>query len=428
MNSSEATLLGTPQGSLESERLTRHLKENLRAYAQVMLVGEEVAASSYAGDAQAFEKASPRYVLRPLNIKGLLRGVGLCYELGLPISVRGAGTGYAGGATPFPEGVVILTHHLQQVTGYDPKKGIIEVEPGITIAGLNKLVKEDGWELNLPMRSADIATVGGSLASGSTAYLGSASLFSAAVIQTKVAGFTGNEEVCPKGLAMGSLGLLGPMTSIRLQLTKIPPCRYRALLKCSLQEAWDYQNQLREFKALQGALFIPETGLFLLIEGEEWQVKAVEKTLNGSFTKESPVPVPRPWHGFPLVASVPQKEVLGAYSALKDCLLKREIQAETWLDILQGRLISYLSLEKDIRPLKSFLLDWVNTLEKWGGYFPANHGHGRILKEFLPSQLSPSEIDEMQKLKREWDPSGLFSKGVTFPEEAWQLQRERAKK
>src|SRR2546425_84083 len=54
-----------------------------------------------------------------------------CYELDVPVTPRGGGTGYAGGAVPTEGGVVLSLERLNRIRAFDPLLWRIEVEAGV---------------------------------------------------------------------------------------------------------------------------------------------------------------------------------------------------------------------------------------------------------------------------------------------------------
>ena len=57
-----------------------------------------------------------------------------CYEHDVPLTPRGGGTGFAGGAVPLDGGVVLDLRNLNRVRSLDPALWRAEVEAGVTTA------------------------------------------------------------------------------------------------------------------------------------------------------------------------------------------------------------------------------------------------------------------------------------------------------
>ncbi len=57
-----------------------------------------------------------------------------CYEHDVPLTPRGGGTGFAGGAVPLEGGVVLDLRHLNRMRSLEPALWRAEVEAGVTTA------------------------------------------------------------------------------------------------------------------------------------------------------------------------------------------------------------------------------------------------------------------------------------------------------
>ena len=59
--------------------------------------------------------------------------VKLCAESGVPVTVRGAGTGQAGGSVPVSGGVVLSLKAMDQILEFDEAACTLRVQPGILL-------------------------------------------------------------------------------------------------------------------------------------------------------------------------------------------------------------------------------------------------------------------------------------------------------
>jgi FAD/FMN-containing dehydrogenase len=88
-----------------------------------------------------------------------------CAALGVPITVRGAGTGNYGQAMPLKRGVVL------EMTGLDgikwQKPGVVRVESGKKLIDIEAETIPQGWELRFHPSTRRTATIGGFIAGGS---------------------------------------------------------------------------------------------------------------------------------------------------------------------------------------------------------------------------------------------------------------------
>lgn len=82
----------------------------------------------------------------------------------VPVSVRGAGTGLAGGAVGYRDGLVVSLERMNRIIAIDPANRLADVEPGVITADLDRAAHEHGLFFPPDPASARISTVGGNIA------------------------------------------------------------------------------------------------------------------------------------------------------------------------------------------------------------------------------------------------------------------------
>jgi len=102
------------------------------------------------------------YVFRPSDASGVAEAIETARSAGLAIALRGAGCSY-GDAAFRPESVVLDLSGLNRVLAWDPETGIVDVEPGVSLAALWRLTIGDGWWPPVVTGTME-PTVGGMLA------------------------------------------------------------------------------------------------------------------------------------------------------------------------------------------------------------------------------------------------------------------------
>ncbi len=111
---------------------------------------------------QAFA-AVPLAVVKPSDEKEVAALVRLCLREKVPLTVRGGGTGLAGGCIPSAGGVVLSMELLNKVIEADPKNHTITVQAGMTLKRLYEEV--DAMSLYFPPHPGDEgAFIGGAVA------------------------------------------------------------------------------------------------------------------------------------------------------------------------------------------------------------------------------------------------------------------------
>jgi len=147
---------------------------------------------------------------------------------GLPVIPHGAGHSYTDAALN-TGGVVIDLTPMRQIRAWDPATGIMRVEAGATLRDVVETAAPDGWWPAVSPSTPE-ATVGGCAAmnvTGRNAW--KCDPFGAAILALEVVLASGealkltrDREAPLLRAFVGSLGLLGIITSITLQLQRIP--------------------------------------------------------------------------------------------------------------------------------------------------------------------------------------------------------------
>ena len=90
---------------------------------------------SYAYDSAVLPPVTPGLVLRPTHAEHIGMLLRRCYDEGLPMTIRGAGTNLSGGTVPdSPRTVVIVTTALNRILEINEEDLYAVVEPGVVTA------------------------------------------------------------------------------------------------------------------------------------------------------------------------------------------------------------------------------------------------------------------------------------------------------
>ena len=90
-----------------------------------------------------------------------------CARHGVPLTVRGAGTGNYGQCVPLAGGVVLDLSGLNRLRQLDPVSGVLEAEAGCRLADLDAAMAPRGRALRMVPSTWRTATLGGFIAGGS---------------------------------------------------------------------------------------------------------------------------------------------------------------------------------------------------------------------------------------------------------------------
>lgn len=117
--------------------------------------------------------AMPDAVVQPENNDELKALVALASKYKTPLVSRGSGTAGYGGAIPTRGGIVVDFYRLNRVIDIDTEKETVAVESGVVWNDLETELRGHGLALRLYPGSAISATVGGWIANGGGAGIGS---------------------------------------------------------------------------------------------------------------------------------------------------------------------------------------------------------------------------------------------------------------
>ena len=120
---------------------------------------------AYSYDAAVLSPVIPAAVLQPMTQEHLGRCVGLAYDHGLPITVRGSGSNLSGGVIPDRAGgLVILTNGLNKILEINEQDLYAVVEPGVITQKFAEAAAARGLFYPPDPGSQSVSTLGGNVA------------------------------------------------------------------------------------------------------------------------------------------------------------------------------------------------------------------------------------------------------------------------
>ena len=177
----------------------------------------------------------PEVVVKPRTTAEIAAIVTLANERRIPVTPRGAGSGYSAGAVPLYGGIVLSCERMDEILEIDEANRMVVVEPGVVTNEINEaLAPRNLWYAGYPM-SLETCFIGGNVAENA----GGGKAVKYGVTERYVLGL---EVVLPTGeivmlggkrvkdvtgynlrkLMVGSEGTLGIVTKIILQLVPLP--------------------------------------------------------------------------------------------------------------------------------------------------------------------------------------------------------------
>jgi FAD/FMN-containing dehydrogenase len=199
----------------------------------------------YRRDASVVPGAAPELVIRPASVDEVARALKTASARRVAVTVRGAGTMYAGGAVPEAGQLVLDTSGLDKIVEIDTDRGIVVVEPGVRFGHLLSELARLGLTIGITPSTAPTATVGGAvsanaLGAGSPKYqsmgdevaglevvLADGTILRTGSAASRQAGFFQRYCIGPDltGLFLGADATLGVITRIALWLHPLPSYR-----------------------------------------------------------------------------------------------------------------------------------------------------------------------------------------------------------
>ncbi len=131
----------------------------LRAAGLSQVYDSRLQRSLYATDASLY-RVSPQAVVIPRSTDEVELTAQVCRELGVALTMRGAGTSIAGNAVG-PGVVVDVSRHVNRLLEFDPQAGTALVEPGIVHSSLQRVVAAQGWRFGPDPSTHNRCTIGG---------------------------------------------------------------------------------------------------------------------------------------------------------------------------------------------------------------------------------------------------------------------------
>ncbi|MDO9625088.1 MAG: glycolate oxidase subunit GlcD [Pseudomonas sp.] len=117
-----------PLPSVDKPALLAALREQLPDL-EVLHTQEDL--KPYECDGLSAYTATPMLVVLPERIEQVERLLKLCYQRGVPVVARGAGTGLSGGALPLEQGILLVMARFNTIIEVNPAGRFARVQPGV---------------------------------------------------------------------------------------------------------------------------------------------------------------------------------------------------------------------------------------------------------------------------------------------------------
>jgi len=450
------------------DRVKKALKEILGEH---KVLDDEMDRLLYSYDATRI-KMLPDVVVIPENKEEVQKIVKICYEEGIPVTPRGAGSGYTGGALPVKGGVIVSFEKMDKIIEIDEDNAVAKVQPGVITYRLQQAVEKRGLFYPPDPASYKFCTLGGNVAENAGGprcvkygvtreYV----MELETVIHTGEFIHTGRPTLKDVAgyditrLLIGSEGTLGLFTEITLKLIPKPIAAktvkavfqdiasvgktvkdiFKAGISPSALEFMDKLaiNAVEDFghfglpRDAEVLLLIEVDGHPIALEDEIKEVASIcEK--NGAKVEiaQTPKDAEKLWEArralSPAVSKLGRvkinEDIVFPRSYLPEALPKlREIGRKYNLKMVNfghigdgnvhaNFMISGLD-EDELKRTEKAVEEVFNLAISYGGSITGEHGVGITKAAFMKKQFRPEEMDIMKGIKKVFDPENLINPG-----------------
>ena len=462
--------------------MSRPLPEPFVSAVHAVVGADQVRADAASLDAYSQDALGqghpPDLVVIPANTREVAAIARLCNEHRVPLVVRGAGTGYTGGAVPTCGGIVLSMERMTRILEIDETNLLAVVEPNVITGDLQRAVEQVGLFYPPDPASLEISSIGGNVAEcagGPRAFKYGTTrryvLALEAVLPTGDIIETGSKAVKNvvgydlTQLLVGSEGTLAIVTRITLRLVPKPPARATLVAAfANIQGAVDAVTALIRRRVVPAAIelvdadslravhehlgqeIVPDgTGAMLIVEADGTQAAADDE-------------IDRVAQACREVGAM--RVTLAATEEERDRLwsVRRQLSAALWAtgllkinhDVVvpRGRVPELFAVVQEIRDeyglrIAAFghagdgnihvnlMIDRADPQQlvrakqaermlfervvALEGSITGEHGIGFAKRAYIDIELSPDAIALMKRVKTAFDPNGILNPGKIFP-------------
>ena len=420
----------------------------------------------------------PDLIVLPANTQEISSIARLCHEHRVPMVVRGAGTGYTGGAVPTRGGVVISMERLNRILEIDQVNLLAVVEPHVITGDLQRAVEALGLFYPPDPASLDRSSIGGNVAEcagGPRAFKYGTTkryvLALEAVLPTGEIIETGSKAVKNvvgydlTQLLVGSEGTLAIITRITVRLVPKPLAQGTLLaMFADIQGAVDAVTTLIQRRVVPAAIelidadsllavqehtgqeiALPGTGAVIIVEVDGSQAAvdedidrvatacrdagAMRVTLASTAGERDRLWDIRREISMGLRATgllkishdvvVPRGRVPELFAVVQALKAEYRLRIASFGHAGDGNIHVNLMVDRtdpdELARAKQAERVLFERVVALEGSISGEHGIGFAKAPYLEIELSPDEIALMKRVKTAFDPHGILNPGKIFP-------------
>jgi len=436
----------------------------------------DLAAYAYDAWGASGERHLPDAVVFPGSTEEVAGVVSVCAVHRVPIVPRGAGTGYAAGASPSHGGVILSLARLNRILGIESEALRIHAQAGAVTAGIHARATAAGLYYPPDPGSSSTCTIGGNVACNAagphTLRYGvtadfvagiTAVLSDGRIVRIGEGGDTSSSGLL--SLLVGSEGTLGVITEVLLRL--IPAPRTRSTLAATftgMERAAAAVAEISEAGIVPAALeFLDaaaldavrragggniggDSGALLIVElegdpatvGADTEASCTAITRSGASQLQratEPGQAQRLWAARKAVSAavakvqigkvnedvvVPRDRVAELVAHTRDLGTKHELPVVNFGHLGDGNVHATFLIDPRIEGERAradaAAGELFETVLSMGGSLSGEHGVGAAKLDYVERQLGPGTVALMRRIKAALDPHAVLNPGKKIPE------------
>jgi glycolate oxidase len=415
-------------------------------------------------------------VVLPETTDQVARVMRYCYEHGIKVVPRGAGTSLSGGALPLADGVLLGMGKFSRIREIDFANRVVVAEPGVTNLAITQAVEHEGFYY-APDPSSQIAcTIGGNVAENS----GGVHCLKYGLTTNNVLGVemvlitgeilrlggkhldSGGYDLL--GIITGSEGLLGVVTEVTVRILKKPETARALLVGFSSSEDAGAcvariigagiipgGMEMMDKPAIHAAEAFVHAGypldvealLIVELDGPEAECshlldrvaeiardcRAVNIRASGSEEERMAF-----WAGrkaaFPAVGrispdyycmdgTIPRARLPEVLARMRELSEKYGLRVANVFHAGDGNLHPLILYDAnapgELDRAERFGADILRLCVEVGGVLTGEHGVGVEKRDLMPAMFNETDLKQQQRLKCAFDEKGLLNPGKVFP-------------
>jgi glycolate oxidase len=430
----------------------------------------------FESDGLSAYRQMPMVVVLPSTVGQVATVMRYCRDQKIKVVPRGAGTSLSGGALPLADGVLLGLSKFNRILDIDPANRCVVVQPGVTNLGISDAVRHLGFYY-APDPSSQIAcTIGGNIAENSGGvHCLKYGLTTNNVLGIEMVTLDG--EVIRLGgkhldtagydllgVMTGSEGLLGVVTEVTVRILPKPPTA-RALLigfpsaetggqcvadiiaagiipggmemmdKPAIHAAEDFVKVGYPLD-VEALLIVELDGCAAEVDHLIDKVEAIARANQAASLRISSTENERLafWAGrkaaFPAVGrispdyycmdgTIPRKALPQVLARMREMSVRYDLRVANVFHAGDGNLHPLILYDAnkpgELDRTEAFGADILRLCVEVGGVLTGEHGVGVEKRDLMGVMFSAVDLNQQQRLKCAFDPSGLLNPGKVFP-------------